>query len=392
MNQVQKRNGTIVEFSPEKITTAISKAFSACNTPITEEKLAEMTSAVLMAVKDGGYGQIPSVEKIQDVVELVIMNEGYHEVAKAYIIYRYEHEKIREKKQEEVIEKIEEKKLSITKRSGKTEPYSEAKIKKTLSRVTEGYEKTIDEESILTQLKLSMYEGVTTTEITRAIIQVVRSMIELDPAYSKVAARLLLQKLYRDVFGTNFEPKDILSAHAKMFPENIKHAVAEGNLDPRMLEFDLDLLVKKFELENDELFEYMGLEILASRYFQESTVTKKPVETPQMFWMRIAMGTALNEKKEDRERVALEFYEVLSRFLYTPGGRTLFQAGSKKAQLANCFLNVVPDSLDAIFKTFGDNAQYLWLPALGMDKPVIGEDDGFFPGLGLPARKTSQDK
>jgi len=384
MNQVQKRNGTIVEFSPEKITTAISKAFSACNTPLEEEKLAEMTKSVLQAVKDGGYGQIPSVEKIQDVVELVIMNEGYHEVAKAYIIYRYEHEKIREKKQEEVIEKIEDKKLSITKRSGKTEHYSEAKIEKTLARVTSGYEKAIDIPSILTQLKLNVYEGITTTEITRAIIQVMRSMIELDPAYSKVAARLLLQKLYRDVFGTNFEPKDILSAHAKSFPENIKRAVADGLLDARMLEFDLDNLVTKFELENDELFEYMGLEILASRYFQEDPKTKKPIETPQMFWMRIAMGTALNEKPEDRTRVALEFYEVLSRFLYTPGGRTLFQAGAKKAQLANCFLNVVPDSLDAIFKTFGDNAQYLkWSGGTGTSWTPLRATGGFISGTGV---------
>ncbi|MFZ2831868.1 MAG: ATP cone domain-containing protein, partial [Minisyncoccia bacterium] len=353
MNQVKKRNGTVVEFSPEKITSAIKKAFIACNVALPETELAEMTSVVLRSIKDGGYGQVPSVEKIQDIVELVIMNAGYLEVAKAYIIYRYEHEKIREEKQAEIVEKIEEKKLNITKRSGKHEYFSEAKVRKTITRSTQGYEKAIDIDAILAQLKMSVYENITTIEITRAIIQVVRSMIELDPAYSKVAARLLLQKLYRDVFGSNFEPKDILSAHAKTFPENIKHAVKEGYLDAKMLDFDLDLLASKFDLVNDELFEYMGLEILASRYFQEDPVTKRPVETPQMFWMRIAMGTAIAEKKEDRERVALEFYEVLSKFYYTPGGRTLFQAGAKKAQLANCFLNVVPDSLDAIFKTFG---------------------------------------
>lgn len=384
MNQVKKRNGTIVDFSPEKITSAMSKAFAACNTPITIEKLSEMTKAVLRGIEDGGYGQIPSVEKIQDVVELVIMNEGFHEVAKAYIIYRYEHEKIREKKQEEIIEKIEEKKLSITKSSGKHEYFSEAKIKKTLARATHGYEKEIDVEAIITQLKLNVYENITTAEITKAIIMVTRSMIELDPAYSKVAARLLLQKLYRDVFGNDFDSADILSAHAKAFPENIKHAVAEGNLDPRMLDFDLDKLAKKFELENDELFEYMGLEILSSRYFQEDTKTQKPVETPQMFWMRIAMGTAIAEKKEDRERVALEFYTVLSRFYYTPGGRTLFQAGAKKAQLANCFLNVVPDSLDAIFKTFGDNAQYLkWSGGTGTSWTPLRATGGFIAGTGV---------
>lgn len=384
MNQVKKRNGTVVEFSPEKITSAIKKAFIACNVALPETELTEMTSVVLRSIKDGGYGQVPSVEKIQDVVELVIMNAGYLEVAKAYIIYRYEHEKIREEKQAEIVEKIEEKKLNITKRSGKHEYFSEAKVRKTITRSTQGYEKAIDIDAILAQLKMSVYENITTIEITRAIIQVVRSMIELDPAYSKVAARLLLQKLYRDVFGSNFEPKDILSAHAKTFPENIKHAVKEGYLDAKMLDFDLDLLASKFDLVNDELFEYMGLEILASRYFQEDPVTKRPVETPQMFWMRIAMGTAIAEKKEDRERVALEFYEVLSKFYYTPGGRTLFQAGAKKAQLANCFLNVVPDSLDAIFKTFGDNAQYLkWSGGTGTSWTPLRATGGFIAGTGV---------
>lgn len=384
MNQVKKRNGTIVEFSPEKITSAIRKAFVACNVNLPDSELSEMTDIVLRAIEDGGYGQIPSVEKIQDVVELVIMNAGYLEVAKAYIIYRYEHEKIREVKQAEIVEKIEEKKLNITKRSGKHEHFSEEKIKKTLERSMQGYEKAIDTGAILAQLKLSVYENITTAEITRAIIQVVRSMIEQDPAYSKVAARLLLQKLYRDVFGSNFEPKDLLSAHAKAFPENIKHAVKQGYLDEKMLDFDLDLLASKFDLKNDELFEYMGLEILASRYFQEDQETKKPVETPQMFWMRIAMGTAIAEKKEDRERVALEFYEVLSKFLYTPGGRTLFQAGAKKAQLANCFLNVVPDSLDAIFKTFGDNAQYLkWSGGTGTSWTPLRATGGHIKGTGV---------
>lgn len=384
MQQIRKRNGAVVDFSIDKIIIAMEKAFTACDISITKEKLGEMSKKVLRDIEDDSEGNVISVERIQDIVELVIMKEGYHEVAKAYIIYRYKHEKIREKKQEEVVEKIEEKKLFITKRSGKQATFSEEKIKKTLARATHGYEKAIDIDAVLAQLKLNVYENITTTEITKAIIMVVRSMIELDPAYSKVAARLLLQKLYSDVFGSNFDPADILSAHAKMFPQNIKHAVAEGYLDEKMLDFDLDLLARKFELANDELFEYMGLEILSSRYFQEDPKTKKPVETPQMFWMRIAMGTAIAEKKEDRERVALEFYDVLSKFYYTPGGRTLFQAGAKKAQLANCFLNVVPDSLDSIFKTFGDNAQYLkWSGGTGTSWTPLRATGAFIKGTGV---------
>ncbi len=384
MKQVKKRNGTVVDFSEEKIVSAIRKAFIAENTILEEEKLAEMAETILNEIEAKFPEQIPSVERLQDIVELAIMDAGYHAVAKAYIIYRYEHAKIREVKKQEVIHKIEEKKLSITKRSGKKEHFSENKIKKNLARVIGGYEKSIDVDAIITQLKHEVYEDITTAEITKALIMVVRSMIELDPAYSKVASRMLLNRIYKDVFGVDFDFSNLLQEHTCAFSENIKRAVKERQLDPKMAEFNLKNLAKKFVIPNDELFEYMGLEILSSRYFMENPETKKPIETPQMFWMRIAMGTALNEKKEDRERVALDFYEVLSNFYYTPGGRTLFQAGAIKAQLSNCFLNVVPDSLDGIFKSFSDNSQYLkWSGGTGTSWTPVRAIGAHIKGTGV---------
>ncbi len=384
MKQVKKRNGTIVDFSEEKIVSAIRKAFAAQDTSIAEEAIVGMTEVILAEVEAKFPEQIPSVERLQDIVELTIMEAGYHAVAKAYIIYRYEHEKIREVKQQEVISKIEEKKLSITKRSGKKEHFSENKIKKSLARFIVGYEKAIDVDAIITQLKHEVYEDINTAEITKALIMVVRSTIELDPAYSKVAARMLLNKIYEDVFGAKFDYANLLDEHSRVFSENINRAVKEGQLDPKMAEFNLKNLSKKFVIPNDELFEYMGLEILSSRYFMENPETKKPIETPQMFWMRIAMGTALNEKKEDRERVALDFYEVLSNFYYTPGGRTLFQAGAIKAQLSNCFLNVVPDSLDGIFKSFSDNSQYLkWSGGTGTSWTPVRAIGAHIKGTGV---------
>ena len=384
MKQVKKRNGTVVDFSEEKIVNAIRKAFSAQDTSISEEEIVGMTEAILAEVEAKFPVQNPSVERIQDIVELAIMDAGYHAVAKAYIIYRYEHAKIREVKKQEVVDKIEEKKLSITKRSGKKEHFSEDKIKKSLARVVAGYEKEVDVDAIITQLKREVYEDITTAEVTKALIMVVRSTIELDPAYSKVAARMLLNKIYKDVFGTDLDYTNLHEAHTRVFSENINRAVKEGHLDPKMAEFNLKNLAKKFVISNDELFEYMGLEILSSRYFMESQETKKPIETPQMLWMRTAMGTALNEKKEDRERVALDFYEVLSNFYYTPGGRTLFQAGAIKAQLSNCFLNVVPDTLDGIFKSFSDNSQYLkWSGGTGTSWTPVRAIGAHIKGTGV---------
>ena len=384
MKQVKKRNGTIDDFSEDKIVHAIKKAFAAQNTPITEAETVDMTEAILAEIEATFPEQTPSVERIQDIVELAIMDAGYHAVAKAYIIYRYEHAKIREVKKQEVIAKIEEQKLSIIKRSGKKEHFSEEKVRKSLTRFMVGYEKDIDVDGIITQLKHEVYDNITTAEITKALIMVVRSTIELDPAYSKVAARMLLNKIYKDVFGAKFDYANLFDEHTRVFSENITRAVKDGSLDPKMGEFNLKSLSKKFVIQNDELFEYMGLEILSSRYFMEDMKTKKPVETPQMLWMRIAMGTALNEKKEDRERVALDFYEVLSNFYYTPGGRTLFQAGAIKAQLSNCFLNVVPDTLDGIFKSFSDNSQYLkWSGGTGTSWTPVRAIGAHIKGTGV---------
>lgn len=384
MRQVKKRNGSIVDFDPAKISNAMAKAFMSCATPITKEKLAEMTQAI-MSVVDAKYGDTtPTVESIQDIVELCIMNEGYHVVAKDYIIYRYEHAKIREEKQQEVVEAAEQHLLPIKKRDGRIEEFSEEKVRKTLTRFMSGYEKDINVDEVITQLKYELYENISTEEIRRALIMVVRSMIEIDPAYSKVAARLLLDKIYRDVFGTAVNYEKLNELHADIFEHNIHNAVADGLLDPRMKDFDLRKLASKFVINNDHLFEYMGLEILSSRYFMEDPKTKKPIETPQMFWMRIAMGTALLEDREKRESVVLDFYDVLSNFYYTPGGRTLFQAGALKPQLSNCFLNTVPDSLDAIFKTFADNAQYLkWSGGTGTDWTPLRSTGAFIKGTGV---------
>ena len=382
MQQIKKRNGQIVDFNAEKITSAMKNAFRAMNVAITDDKLREMTRAVVTEVEQGFPESTPSVEHVQDRVELALMREGYLEVAKHYIVYRYEHTKIREEVKQETLEKLEEGGLNITTGDGKQEPFTEAPIRKTIARFTSS--DAVDVDAIITQLKYELYEGITADDLRRALIMVVRSMIERDPAYSRLAADLLLDRLYREVFGKSFDRTNPKKAQAEIFARNIRSAVEKGDLDERMAEYDLEKLGGALVIENDRLFEYMGLEIMSSRYCMEDPIAKKPLETPQMLWMRTAMGLALNEKKEDRERVALEFYDVLSNFHYTPGGRTLFQAGAKKAQLSNCFLNVVPDSLDGIFKSFADNSQYLkWSGGTGTAWSKVRATGSFIKGTGV---------
>lgn len=385
MRQIKKRNGQVVDFNQEKITEAMRKAFRTMNVPVADDKLVAMTTDVVENVWTSFPEMTPSVEHVQDRVELALMKEGYLEVAKHYIVYRYEHTKIREEKQQEILEKIEESGLKITTGDGKTEAYSENAMRKTLAKYPEA--DSVDIDAILAQLKYELYEGIHVADIQRALIMVVRSMIERDPAYSKLACKLLLNRMYGEVFGKDFDPKNPAEAQAKVFARNIRTAVEKGDLDERMAEFDLEKMGASLIIENDTLFEYMGLEIMSSRYCMEDPDTKKQLETPQMLWMRTAMGLAIAEKPEDRERVAMEFYEVLSNFYYTPGGRTLFQAGAKKAQLSNCFLNVVPDSLDGIFKSISDNAQYLkWSGGTGTAWTKLRATGAMIKGTGVPSQ------
>lgn len=388
MKQIRKRNGNVVDFDPKKITDAMRKAFAHAEVPVTEEQLEAVTARVAGDL-DLKFGEdaAPSVEHVQDLVELALMEAGHLRVAKFYIVYRYEHAKVREAVKLETVEKIEEEGLLIKTASGKEERFNEAKLRQTLEKCAKEYGDAIDVERILSQLKFELYEGMTTAEVNKALIMVVRSMIELDPAYSRLAARLLLNRLYGEVFDGAFDSKNPHESIERVFTANMTRLVAEGNLDPRMAEYDLPKLVRAMKVENDQLFEYMGLEIMISRYCMEDPKAKKTLEIPQMFWMRVAMGLAIAEKPEDREAAALEFYDSLSNFYYTPGGRTLFQAGFKKAQMSNCFLNSVPDSLDGIFKSISDNAQYLkWSGGTGTDWTKVRAMGSFIKGTGVPSQ------
>jgi len=387
MRQVKKRSGEIVDFNPVKITSAMRKAFLALNVEVTEDTLREMTQSVVSQIEREFVEKVPSVEHVQDRVETILMQGGYLSVAKHYIVYRYEHTKIREAEREELVEKIDEEGLHITTRSGALELYSETPIRKVLSKyVAEG--SAVDVDGILSQLKYELYEGIKTEDIMKALVMVVRSMIERDPAYGKLAARLLLKSVYEEVLGREAASDATLVAeHAKAFRRTLEHGMSIGRIDERLRIFDIDALAAKMDLDRDAHFEYLGLQTLYDRYFVRDDKTKKVIETPQMFWMRIAMGTALQEDAGVREAQALEFYRIMSDFFYTPSTPTLFHAGTPKPQLSSCYLNTVPDDLHAIFKNYADNAQLSkWSGGIGTDWTQLRATGAFIKGTGVESQ------
>src|SRR3569623_304616 len=297
VTKVKKRNGEIVDFNPEKITIAVQKSFAAVLGEPHESEAAQIAATVVgvLEQKFGATAFMPTVEEIQDLVEPALMERSYFTVAKSYIIYRYEHDKIRQVKKAEVGQMINENALLIEKRDGTREPFSESKLARTLMRASVGYEKLIDVPMIVAKVRQEMFEGMKSSDIHEVLIMVVRSFIERDPAHSFVASQLLLQTMYRDVLGDDAFA-NLEEAHKRGFINTIKRGVELGQFDKRMLDFDLPRLAEQLQMERDRDFKYLGLQTLQANYLSKEHGTKKLLETPQIFWMRVAMGCALAEK------------------------------------------------------------------------------------------------
>ncbi|MFA5132042.1 MAG: ribonucleoside-diphosphate reductase subunit alpha [Candidatus Paceibacterota bacterium] len=367
---IKKRNGEIVPFESEKIERAIKKAFISVTRDEKAAVAKHITELVgkeleLEAITREGY--VPTVEHTQDLVEKHLMSAGFFDVAKHYIIYRFEHQKLREEEKMEVLEKVEEGGLYVTKANGTKQKFDIEKIRASVLYVVKGYEKEINVEQIVNQIKLEIYEGMTTKEISKALIMTVRSMIEQDPAYSYVAARMILAQINEDLLGETLDYTKIDEQYKETFIAGIKKGVATGLLDARMANFDLNRLASALVRSHDDLFMYLGAQTLYERYLvRDVEGDGKIIENIQGFWMRVAMGVALAEKDLDRTTRAIEFYESMSTLRFVPSSPTLFHAGTKHPQLSSCYLNTVGDSLESIFKVYSDNAQLSkWAGGIG---------------------------
>ncbi len=389
IEKIKKRSGEIVPFTPDKIMIAVGKAMTEVRGSADPAVLGRIAKDVMEKLEARfGSDLVPTVEDVQNVVEYVLMQDGGFDIAKSYIIYRYEHQKQREAKKREVLNKIEEAELFITKRNGTREVFSLAKLKKSLSYVVKGYEQLVDIDVIANQIRMEIYEDIPTVEIERSMIMVLRSWIEQDPGFSYVASRALLVRNYKEVIG--YDEVDFSKLDSQLrasFVKNIYKAVGIGKLDPKMLTFDFEDLAKELDFSRDGLHSYLSTQTLVDRYFIFNPDTKEILETLQTFWMRVAMGMALNEK--DRNGRAKEFYHVMSQLLYIPSTPTLFHAGTSHPQLSSCYLTTIDDSLDHIFKCISDNAQLSkWSGGIGNDWTNLRGIGALIRGTGVSSQGT----
>ncbi|MCF6277011.1 MAG: ribonucleoside-diphosphate reductase subunit alpha [Candidatus Magasanikbacteria bacterium] len=379
---IKKRDGSMQEFNPEKIHSAVYKAFNASRVSFGTEILKKITETTIQNLQQ--IEGTPTVEQVQNIVEQVLMENNFYTVAKSYIIYRYEHAKNRKIEKEEVIKKIETDSLMVTKKSGEKQAFSIEKLKKYIEICAED-KNLIDVDGIAHQCRSEIYENIPTSEISKALILCARSYIERDPAYSKLASTMLLKDVYKEVLEDNFDFNNLKDVHTKTFKEKIKKGVEIERLNAKLLLFDFGFLSSQIDLSRDKNIEYLGMQTLYDRYFLRNPETKEVLETPQMFWMRVAMGLALSETNYNEK--AVEFYNIMSQLLFVPSTPTLFHAGTTHPQLSSCYITKVEDSLSHIFKSISDNAQMSkWSGGIGNDWTSLRGMGALIRGTGVESQ------
>lgn len=355
IKSIKKRNGQLVDFEPERIIVAIQKASDSVESEIPAGIIPKLVGDIVSHMESIIGDSVPEVETIQDLVEQELMRSDYYKTARSYILYREKHKALRQAEISRSAEKLEHNELKVTLPDGRIDYFSYSRLIKNLVEAAEGLEDSVDLDELAQYAKSNLYDGITLEELQDALIMAATSSIEKDHAYSTLAAHLLRKKIYREVLGTDAE-SEVPQAYKDAFKNFITNTVKEGRLDKRLLSFDLDDLANHIKPEQDGLFDYMGLDMLHDRYFVQSEGRGVRLEAPQIFWMRIAMGLCVLEKKVDQNAWAKKFYDVLSTLRYVPSTPTLFHSGTSFAQLSSCFLNTVEDDLKHIFKVYLDTA------------------------------------
>ena len=391
--QIMRRNGAVVAFEPSKIAVAMMKAFLAVHgtqgaaSASVREVVDGLTQAVVRALmRSRPGGGTFHIEDVQDQVELGLMRGGHHEVARAYVLYRERRAQERAQQQAEVAAPAST--LRVLQK-GELVALDQQALEALFSQACANLDADVKPEPILAETLRNLYDGVPVEEVYKAAILAARTLIEKEPDYTYATARLLLHTIAAEVLGETVGLPELAARYADYFPQFIKKGVDNELLDERLQQFDLARLGAALKPERDLKFDYLGLQTLYDRYFLH--VRKTRIELPQAFFMRVAMGLALNEI--DREARAIEFYEVLSSFDFMSSTPTLFNSGTLRSQLSSCYLTTVPDDLDGIYESIKENAllskfagglgnDWTRVRALGSHiKGTNGESQGVVPFL-----------
>mgnify|MGYP000382546182 FL=1 len=379
--RVIKRNGSVVPYNQEKIAIAITKAFlaveggaAAASTRI-HNKVNELANSVTITFsRRMPSGGTLHIEEIQDQVELELMRSEERTVARSYVLYREERTKARKEETDEEEQHEEKPGIKVVLDDGSESTLDIQRINTIVEEACEGLS-DVSPEEIIEEAKKNLYNGVNMADVRSSLVMTARTLVEKEPNYTFVTARILLDNLRTEAL-TLLEMRNEATQTdmEKLYPEVLETFIQKGIeneiLNPELQNMDIKKLGMALKAERDKNFTYLGLQTLYDRYFIHKDNVR--YELPQVFFMRVAMGLSINE--ENREERAIEFYNLLSSFDYMSSTPTLFNSGTIHSQLSSCYLTTVPDDLHGIYGAIQDNAMLSkWAGGLGNDwTPVRG--------------------
>jgi ribonucleoside-diphosphate reductase alpha chain len=388
--QVIRRNGSFSAFDPTKISVAITKAFvavegtGATSSRRIHEAIESLTQRIVETLsRRTDPSRAIHIEDIQDQVELALMRSGEHKIARAYVLYREERAQERRKREEQKAPATQSQ-LHVRLTDGRLEPLDEMRLQQEIATACNGLDGVLIE-AVMTEVRRNLYDGILLHEVGLAQTMAARALVEQEPNYAYVSARLLLNNLWDEAMAFVMPAASTASQrhsdleYEEYFPEFIRRAIDLQILDKELGNFDLPRLAAALQRQRDGNFQFLGLQTLYDRYFLHKGGVR--FELPQAFFMRVAMGLAVREI--DRDARAIEFYELLSSFDFMCSTPTLFNAGTLRPQLSSCFLTTISDDLDGIFKAVKDNA------LLSKYAGGLGNDWSGVRGLGAHIRGTN---
>lgn len=400
---VIRRKGHVPPTTPydqEKIYAAVAKAIIAVEGKevigsvrvhnLAESVAQQITARLMLNIHNSS---LISIEDVQDQVELTLMRAGEQKIARAYVLYREERRKARDLVD---VKTNHEPVLHIKGKDGTLTPLNMGLLEMQLATACQNLDH-VKPGTILQDAVRTIFDGISADDLSKSLIMSARTMIEREPNYTYVTSRLLLDTLRGEALNfVNVADDATYEEMTQLYPAYFKAFILKGieleMLDARLeTEFDLDKLGAALNSKRDLQFTYLSLQTLYDRYFLHSNGIR--YELPQAFYMRVAMGLALNEKNKTEKTV--EFYNLISSFDYMTSTPTLFNAGTRRPQLSSCFLTTVPDDLDGIYSAIKDNALLSkfagglgndWTPvrALGARiKGTNGKSQGVVPFLNV---------
>ncbi len=356
-HRVRSRDGDLRPFNPERIGRAVAKALLAAEGgEVLTARSRDLTAILARQICEQLTARRPEggafdVEEIQDQAELALMRASQHEAARRFVLYR---ESRRQARSTQTVAKkapVEVPAIAVTWPDGAKRPLDIDRLRRVLGEACVGLA-NVSAEFLEKDILASLFDGVPYAELLLAPVMASRMRIEEEPNYTFVAARLLLDTVREQALGRPTTQAELAEGWEDYFKAYIQRGIEAGLLDRELANYDLTRVAKACQLERDNQFEFLGLQILADRYFLH--VQGRRIELPQAFWMRVAMGLAVRET--DREAVAISFYEQLSTLRFVSSTPTLFNSGCTNPQLSSCFLSTIQDDLGDIFKALRDDA------------------------------------